>query len=183
MSRPRSSLALVAACAVLLGVACSVQDGPIGEASPIITTPPTTVGSTTVAPTTTIAPSSAVIEIGPAVYELDAVCASGGASEIRVAVSGDDVNGRRVVGLVHAFEAEPYVGLRVGEGEAAVLFESRFDRGLLEFELVDDVLVFDDVDFVSGLDLETGEFVPAGLGSVSVECRGFVRELPEEPFG
>ena len=32
------------------------------------------------------------------------------------------------------------------------------------------------------LDLATGEFVPGGVGSVVVECLGFVRSLPADPF-
>ncbi len=159
-----------------------MQDGPTGERAPTPTVAPTTVPTSLESTTTTTLPgSSAVIEIGPAVYELDAVCVAGGASEVDVAVNGLDVNGKPVIGLVRAFEAEPYIGLRVGDDDEAVLFEPRLG-GVLAFELVDGVLEFPEVDFVSELELATGSFVPAGLGSVTVECRSFERELPEVVF-
>lgn len=172
--------------AVLVTVAavasCSVEDGPVGQRSPTTTRATTTTdASTTDATTTTVPVSAAVIEIGPARYELDAVCATGGAGEVEVALAGVDVNGLRVVGLVRAFPGEPYIGLQVGEGDDAVLFEPRLE-GVLPFELDDGALEFPEVDFVTELDLTTGEFVPAGIGSVAVDCRGFVRELPAVPF-
>lgn len=171
------SCAIVAASAVVGG--CSVQDGPTGQRAPTTTRTTTTTESTT---TTGPPLSSAVVEIGPARYELDAICAAGGASEVEVAVEGLDVNGKRVVGLIRGFEAEPYIGLEVGEGDEAVLFEPRLE-GVLPFEFVGDRLEFPEVDFVTELDLETGAFVPAGLGSASVECRSYVRTLPAVPFG
>ncbi|MEZ5246674.1 MAG: hypothetical protein R2707_16365 [Acidimicrobiales bacterium] len=174
---PCRRAALFAMGLFVLG-ACSVQDGPIGQRAPTTTRATTTTDATT---TTTVPVSSAIIEIGPARYDLDAVCAAGGAGEVEVAVKGLDVNGLRVVGLIRAFLGEPYIGLQIGEGDDAVLFEPRLE-GVLPFELVDDVLEFPEVDFVTDLDLATGEFVPAGIGSVTVECLGFVRELPAVPF-
>lgn len=171
--------------ALLVGVAisggCSVEDGPTGQRSPTPTAALTVPTSVTVPPTAPAPVSSAVIEIGPARYELDAVCAAGGASEVEVAVTGLDVNAKPVVGLVRAFEAEPYIGIQVGDEGEAVLFEPRLE-GVLSFELDGDVLEFPEVDFVTELDLTTGEFVAAGVGSVRVECLNFVRELPDVPF-
>jgi hypothetical protein len=180
MCRPvLPTLSATFAVAALLAAGCSVQDGPTGQRAPTTTTRAST---TTVATTTTTVPlSSAVIEIGPAVYELDAVCAAGGASEVEVAVNGLDVNGKPVVGRIRAFEAEPYVGLQVGEGDEAVLFEPRLE-GVLPFEFDGERLEFVDVEFVTDLDLLTGEFVPGGVGSVVVECLAFVRSLPADPF-
>ena len=168
----------VAVTAALSSAACSVEDGPIGQRSPTTTRATTTTDAST---STTVPVSSAVVEIGPARYELEAVCAAGGAGEVEVALAGVDVNGLRVVGLVRAFLGEPYIGLQVGEGDDAVLFEPRLE-GVLPFDLVDGALDFPEVDFVTELDLATGEFVPAGIGSISVDCRGFVRELPAVPF-
>ena len=167
--------------AALVFGACSAQDGPTGQLAPT-TTQGTAIPDATNTTTTTVPLSSAIIEIGPARYELDAVCAAGGAGEVEVAVNGLDVNGFRVVGLIRAFLGEPYIGLQVGEDDEAVLFEPRLE-GVLPFELVDDVLEFPQVDFVTELDLATGEFVPAGIGSVTVECLAFARELPAVPFG
>jgi len=173
----RRPLAVIIMAALALG-ACSIQDGPTGTRSPTTSRATTS----TEASTTTAAPlSSAVVTIGPARYELDALCAAGGAGEIAVRLEGFDANGRPVVGLVQAFIGEPYIGLQVGEGDEAVFFEPRFE-GVLEFELVDNVVEFADVDFVTELDLATGEFVPAGLGTARVECLDYVRELPATPF-
>lgn len=180
MCRRRFSFLAAAVVFVVAGFlsACSVQDGPTGQRAPTVTRATTTAEATT----TTAAPlSSAVVEIGPARYELDAVCAAGGAGEVEVAVEGVDVNGLRVVGLIRAFLGEPYIGMQVGEGDDAVLFEPRLE-GVISFELVDDMLEFPEVDFVTELDLATGDFVPAGIGSVAVECLDFVRELPAVPF-
>jgi hypothetical protein len=167
----------------LLG-ACSVEDGAGAPEEPVATTPSTTV--TVAAPgstTTTAAPvSAAVVRIGPARYDLEARCAAPGAGEVQVALTGTDVNGLPVVGYVQAFLGEPYVGMQVGEGREAVLYESRLDE-VLDFELANDILTFAEVDFVSGLDLESGAFTPAGIGSVAVECRGYERELPPTAIG
>lgn len=157
--------------------ACTVEDGPTGQAAPTTlppASPTTSLGTTTTAPEDA---STATILIGPARYDLTAVCASGGAGEVEVSLVGVDVNGLPVVGYVRAFLREPYVSLQVGEGETAVLFEPRLE-GVLPFELTDGGLEFPEVEFVTELDLESGEFVPAGVGSVEVECRSYDRELP-----
>ena len=163
---------------VLVAVSCSVQDGPTDRRAP---TPGTAIITTVDSTTEPVPPSTAVITIGPAVYELDAVCAAGGAGEVEVGLVGEDVNGLPVVGYVRAFLGEPYVGLVVGEGDEAVRFEPRLE-GVLPFELTDHGAAFPEVEFVTGLDLETGAFIPAGLGSVLVNCGSYVRELPAAPF-
>jgi hypothetical protein len=168
----------------VLGSACSVQDGPGAEAAPAApstTTPTTTVVAESSTTTVAVEPSTATILIGPARYDLTAVCAAGGAGEIEVGLTGHDVNGIRVVGYVRAFLGEPYVSLQVGEGADAVLFEPRLE-GVLTFEPTSDGVEFPEVDFVTDLDLETGAFVPAGIGSVEVDCPVYVRELPPVVF-
>ena len=94
---------------------------------------------------------------------------------------GADVNGLPVVGYVRAFLGAPYVALQVGEGPEAVLFEPRLE-GTLPFDLTDVGVTFEEVDFVTELDLESGEFTPAGIGSVYVACLDYVRALPPIPF-
>ena len=178
MRRPAPPALSLLVAAWLALAACSVQDGPTGTAAPTTTrvTTTTEVTTTTQGPT-----SSAVVEIGPARYELDAVCVAGGAGEVEVAVEGLDINGLRVIGLIRAFLGEPYVGLQVGEGDEAVLFEPRLE-GVLSFDVAESMVTFDEVEFVTELDLSTGEFVPAGVGSVTVECLEYVRVLPAVPF-
>ncbi len=130
--------------------------------------------------TTTVAPqSTAVVLIGPARYELDVVCVAGGAGEVVVTGSGVDVNGLPVIGYIEASERAPYVTLQVGDGDDAVLSEPHFD-GELAFEVSESGLTGADIDFVSDLNLETLEFVPAGIGSVLVHCVSYERDLPQE---
>ena len=170
---------------LLLAAACSVQTGSPDGASPTSSTTRSTEAieePTTTSTTEAVEPSTATILIGPARYDLAAICAAGGAGEVEVSVSGTDVNGLRVIGYIRAFLGAPYVSLQVGEGDAAVLFEPRLE-GVLPFELTGRGVEFPEVDFVTELDLETGEFVPAGVGSVEVDCRSYVRELPPVPFG
>lgn len=169
---------------VLLVAACSVNSTADEEpAGPASTTLPSSSAPSAASTTTTEPPpsSSALIRIGPARYELDAICAAGGAGEIEVSVSGTDVNGLPVIGYVRAFLGAPYVSLQVGEGDDAVLFEPRLE-GVLPFDLTDTGVVFTEVDFVTDLELATGEFTPAGLGVVEVVCVDYVRELPPIPF-
>lgn len=165
---------------IVVASACSVQtgssEGPPERPSSTTSAAAPTTGSTT----TLVDGSTAVILIGPARYDLRAVCAAGGAGEVEVSLAGEDVNGKKVVGYIRAFLGEPYVSLLVGEGDEAVLFEPRLE-GILPFELTDRGVQFPEVDFVSELDLETGEFQPAGIGSVEVDCRSYVRELPPVP--
>lgn len=178
---------------VALGIAvsmsgCSVNADPTTEVGTATTTTTTTTTSTTVDPAGAAEPadgaagSGAVVRIGPARYDLAAICAAPGAGEVQVALSGTDVNGRPVAGYVQAFLGEPYIGMQVGEGDRAVLFESRLDDALT-FEFANDILTFPEVHFVSGLDLETAEFTPAGVGSVAVECDDYERELPPSAIG
>ena len=163
--------------AALLIAACSAYDEPnLGK-------PPTTTVAPVVASTTTQAVQLSVglIRIGPAAYDLDFTCIAQGAGEVLAVGFGTDVNGKRVEAWVQAFLSDPYVDLKVGEGDEEVVFQPRLE-GVLEFDLVDDVLRFPVVDFVTDLDLETGEFTPAGVGSVVVECRIYDDELPPYLF-
>lgn len=176
-------LALVLGIVAALG-GCSINADPTTEVgSTTTTTTTTTVGLVPPSgPSDGTVGSSAVVRIGPARYDLSALCAAPGAGEVQVALSGTDVNGRVVAGYVQAFLGEPYIGMQVGEGDRAVLFESRLDESLT-FEFANDILTFPEVHFVSGLDLDTAEFTPAGVGSVAVECAEYERELPPSAIG
>lgn len=165
---------------VVVAAACSINETARDErgGTEIAETTADTATTTTTEP---LPRSSARIHIGPARYDLDAICAAGGAGEIEVSVAGTDVNGLPVIGYIRAFLGEPYVSLQVGEGADAVLFEPRLE-GALPFTTTDTGVVFTEVDFVTGLDLATGAFTPAGIGSVEVVCEDYVRELPPVPF-
>ncbi|NIV55700.1 MAG: hypothetical protein GWN48_09095 [Actinobacteria bacterium] len=165
----------------VLATTCSVTDEP-NRAEPTSTTSPSATAATDSTSTTTTVPVSAgLIRIGPASYDLDVTCIAPGAGELLAVGVGRDVNDKPVEAFVQAFLGEPYVGLRVGTGQEEVLFESRLE-GVLEFSIADDVLRFPEVDFVTDLDLVSGEFTPAGLGSVVIECRAYEDELPPTMF-
>ena len=130
---------------------------------------------------TTIPHSVGLVRVGPSAYDLVFTCVDGGAGEILAAGVGRDVNNKPVHAFVQAFVGEPYVGLEVGNPGEEVLFEPRLGV-LLEFTFQHDIVRFDNVDFITGLDIETGEYTPAGIGSVVVECRSYETEIPDETF-
>lgn len=123
--------------------------------------------------------SVGLVRVGPAAYDLVFTCVDGGAGEILAAGAGRDVNNKPVHAFVQAYIGEPYIGLEVGEEGEEVLFEPRLGV-LLDFTFEHDIIRFDNVDFVTELDFETGEYTPAGIGSVVVECRSYETEVPDE---
>ena len=130
---------------------------------------------------TTIPHSVGLIRVGPSAYDLVFTCVDGGAGEILAVGVGRDVNNKPVHAFVQAFVGEPYIGVEVGEPGEVVLFEPRLGV-LLNFTFDHDIVRFDNVDFVTDLNVETGEFTPAGIGSVVVECRSYETELPAGAF-
>ena len=128
---------------------------------------------------TTIPHSVGLVRVGPSAYDLVFTCVDGGAGEILAVGIGRDVNNKPVQAFVQAFVGEPYVGLEVGDRGEEVLFEPRLGV-LLGFTFQHDIVRFDNVDFVTDLNIETGEYTPAGMGSVVVECRSYETELPDE---
>lgn len=127
---------------------------------------------------TTIPYSVGIVRIGPSAYDLVFTCVDGGAGEILAVGVGRDVNNKPVQAFVQAFLAEPYIGLEVGEQVEKVRFEPRLGVPL-GFTFNHDIVRFDNVDFVTDLNIDTGEFTPAGIGSVVVECRSYETEIPE----
>ena len=129
--------------------------------------------------TATIPHSVGLVRVGPSTYDLVFTCVDGGAGEILAVGVGRDVNNKPVEAFVQAFVGEPYVGLKVGDEGEEVLFEPRLGV-LLDFTFGHDIVRFDNVDFVTDLNIDTGEYTPAGIGSVVVECRSYEAELPDE---
>lgn len=174
-------------CLVVVFVAsCSPQDAtegtdPAEGTNPVEDTNQSqsqTQGDNTVADTTS-AQSVGLVRIGPSAYDLVFSCVDRGAGEVLAVGIGRDINNKPVEAFVQAFLAEPYIGLLVGDGDEQVLFEPRLGAPLV-FTFEGDIVRFDTVDFVSDLDLNSGEFTPAGIGSVVVECRSYERAVPEQ---
>ena len=130
---------------------------------------------------TRIPHSVGLVRVGPSAYDLVFTCVDGGAGEILAVGVGRDVNNKPVHAFVQAFVGEPYIGVEVGDPGEVVRFEPRLGV-LLNFTFHLDIVRFDNVDFVTDLNVETGEYTPAGIGSVVVECRSYETELPDEVF-
>lgn len=115
--------------------------------------------------------------MGDTVYDLTVTCYAPGAGEVlAIGVGTAPDTGEPVEAYVQAYLGAPYVGLRVGSGEGS-LIESSFD-GSLDLYLQDDRIRASAIRFVRGLDLETGEGEPAGVGQIEIECRHYEDDLP-----
>jgi hypothetical protein len=162
--------------AVSLLAACSSDRRAEPEAVPTPTT--ATAESTTTAPTTEPSPrSTGMIRVGDIVYDLVVRCYAAGAGEVlAIGVGTAPDTGEPVEAYVQAYLGSPYVGLRVGTGEDA-LMESSLE-GSLDLYLHDDRILASAIRFVRGLDLATGAGEPAGVGQIEIECRHYEDELP-----
>ena len=166
---------------VVLGAACSVQDGPNQQAeAPSVTLPASTAPEI---PTEVASPEPAsvgLVTVGEAQYSLVFDCFAPGAGEIlAIGIGIDPLTGTRVEAYLQAFLGEPYLGIEIeAVGEEAVLYEASLER-ILEFSFGDDVLRADGVELVVELDFDTLTGTPAGSGSVVVECREYLDELPD----
>ncbi len=158
-------------CCLALAVAgaCSVQDG-AADGPPVrsATSAPTT---STTAPTeaTAEAESVGLLTIDDQAFDLTADCFAPGAGELLVLAVGDGA-----LIYVEAFLGAPYLGVEID----GALLEPSIDRPL-EFSIDGDVIRADDVLLVRDLDLETGESTAAGTGTLVVECRSYLDDLPD----
>ncbi|MCQ3808479.1 MAG: hypothetical protein OXB92_04220 [Acidimicrobiaceae bacterium] len=168
-----STVCVFACCASTVLAGCAEQDG--AEGGDRIETVQET---STLPAETTIPQSVGLVRIGPSAYNLVFTCVDRGAGEILAVGVGRDVNNKPVEAFVQAFVAEPYIGVEVGDPDETVRFEPRLGA-LLDFTFDHDIVRFDEVDFVTDLDIETGDFTPAGIGSVVVECRSYETEIPD----
>ncbi len=174
---PKGLTAIAAgAVTVLLTAGCSVQDGS-GNGPPERST--TTAAETT--PTTSepapAAESVGLLTIDDRAFDLTADCFAPGAGELLVLAVGVDAEGTEVQVYVEAFLGAPYLAVEL-DGE---LLEPSIERPI-EFLIDGDVIRADDVVLVGDLDLETGDATDAGLGTLVIECRDYLDELPES-FG
>lgn len=141
----------------------------------------TTASSTTTSTVPVPEPASVgLVEVGDAQYSLAFDCHAPGAGEIlAVGLGTDPGSGDRIEVYLQAFLAEPYLGIRVEKPDATtLLYEAALDRPL-EFVLENDVLRADGVELVTDLDLEARTGTPAGPGSIVIECREYLTDLPD----
>lgn len=120
-------------------------------------------------------PSEATVEVGDTVYRFAATCYAPGAGDLLVLGVAEDPESDRLVEMyLQAFIADPYIGLRLGDGS---LIEAALDAPL-DLYIQDDVIRASAVRFVRGLDLRTGDGEDDGFGELEVLCSGYSDDLP-----
>ena len=163
---------LVAAVACAAGAACaSTDDGAI--VVPSVTAADQFPGSEEDGDP--IQPSEATVEVGDTTYRFAATCYAPGAGDLLVLGVAEDPESDRLAEMyLQAFIADPYIGLRLGDGR---LIEAALDAPL-DLYIQDDVIRASAVRFVSSLDLRTGDGEDAGFGALEVYCSGYSDDLP-----
>ncbi len=109
------------------------------------------------------------------VFNFAATCYAPDPDQILVLGAAKDPSTGELLELyLQAFVADPYIGVRLGDG---TLVESALD-GPLDIYHQDDIVKASSVRFVRELDLDTGEGQEVGLGEVEAMCSEYLRELP-----
>ena len=158
-----------AAAIVVVAAACSVQDGS-GDGPPDRSPTSAPATSSVVLPEVSPEPESVgLLTIDDRAFDLLADCFVLGAGEVLVLAVGEDVEV-----YVEAFLGSPYLAIQID----GWLLEPSIDRPL-EFSIEGDIVRAGEVLLVRNLDLESGESTAAGIGTLVVECRTYLDELPE----
>jgi hypothetical protein len=164
--------------AVLLASAsCGGVDGGPGDGS--------SVSPTSAAPTPAPTSIGAVepelvtngwVQIGDLSFDLEFTCYSPGAGDVAaIGVGRDPDNGQPVEALIQGFLGQPYVGLTIG---GSVRYEASLD-GPLEVFVHDGTISAGAIEWMRGLDLDSGAGERIGYGAVFVSCVEYVHDLPE----
>ena len=154
---------------VLLASACAGDD-----AGPAPSVPPTT-STTTTAPEAEV-PTNGWVQVGDRSFDLAFTCYSPGAGDVAaIGVGEHPESGQYVEALIQGFLGQPYVGLSIG---GSVRYEASLD-GPLEVFVHDGTISAGAIEWVRGLDLESGVGERIGYGAVFVSCEEYVHDLPE----
>ncbi len=140
----------------------------------------TTATTTSVASTTAAAdpepPTNGWVQVGDRSFDLEFTCYSPGAGDVAaIGVGRHPDSGQPVEALIQGFLGQPYVGLTIG---GSVLYEASLD-GPLEVFVHDGTISAGAIEWVRGLDLESGVGQRMGYGAVFVSCGRYVHDLPE----
>ena len=161
--------AVVVGLLVLLASACDD-----GDAVPV--------PATTIAPATTNVvsepevPTNGWVQVGDRSFDLAFTCYSPGAGDVAaIGVGEHPESGQHVEALVQGFLGQPYVGLTIG---GSVRYEASLD-GPLDVFAHDGTISAGAIEWVRGLDLESGVAERIGYGAVFVSCAEYVHDLPE----
>ena len=135
--------------------------------------------TTSSASTTTTVPEVATngwIQIGDLTLDLEFSCYSPGAGDVAaIGVGRHPDGGQPVEALIQGFLGQPYVGLTIG---GSVRYEASLD-GPLEVFVHDGTISAGAIEWVRGLDLDSGVGERLGYGAVFVSCGEYAHDLPE----
>jgi hypothetical protein len=161
-----SSMVLV----VFLACAACGGDGS-GEGPPGPTT--SSVSTTTTVPEVA---TNGWIQIGDLTLDLEFSCYSPGAGDVvAIGVGRHPDGGQPVEALIQGFLGQPYVGLTIG---GSVRYEASLD-GPLEVFVHDGTISAGAIEWMRGLDLDSGVGERIGYGAVFVSCGEYAHDLPE----
>jgi hypothetical protein len=129
--------------------------------------------------TTTTVPEVATngwIQIGDLTLDLEFSCYSPGAGDVvAIGVGRHPDGGQPVEALIQGFLGQPYVGLTIG---GSVRYEASLD-GPLEVFVHDGTISAGAIEWMRGLDLDSGVGERIGYGAVFVSCGEYAHDLPE----
>lgn len=135
--------------------------------------------TTSLASTTTTVPevvTNGWIQIGDLTLDLEFTCYSPGAGDVAaIGVGRHPDGGQPVEALIQGFLGQPYVGLTIG---GSVRYEASLD-GPLEVFVHDGTISAGAIEWMRGLDLDSGVGERIGYGAVFVSCGEYVHGLPE----
>ncbi|MEC9000650.1 MAG: hypothetical protein VYC56_10300 [Actinomycetota bacterium] len=153
----------------LIPVACGNNDaGP----APAATAPP----ATTTIDSRPEVPTNGWVQVGDRSFDLSFTCYSPGAGDVAALGVGEHPeSGQHVEALIQGFLGQPYVGLTIG---GSVRYEASLD-GPLEVFAHDGTISAGAIEWVRGLDLDSGVGERIGYGAVFVSCEEYVHDLPE----
>tara|TARA_B110000438_G_C15759584_1_gene626679 strand:+ start:363 stop:875 length:513 start_codon:yes stop_codon:yes gene_type:complete len=117
------------------------------------------------------------IQLGELSFDLEFTCYSPGAGDVTaIGIGKHPDNGQWVEALIQGFLGQPYVGLTIGE---SVRYEASLDSPLEVF-VHDGTISAGAIEWVRGLDLDSGVGERVGYGAVFVSCSEYVHDLPED---
>jgi hypothetical protein len=157
---------------VFLACAACGGDG-LGEGPPGSTTASASVSTTT---TASDVATNGWIQVGDLTLDLEFSCYSPGAGDVAaIGVGRHPDGGQPVEALIQGFLGQPYVGLTI---VGSVRYEASLD-GPLEVFVHDGTISAGAIEWVRGLDLDSGVGERLGYGAVFVSCGEYIHDLPE----
>jgi len=160
---------------LLVGVSCG-GDGSVDD--PLSATEPTVDRSEVVTSTTTIPQmvTNGWVQVGDQSFDMEFTCYSPGPGDVAaIGVGRHPDSGQPVEALIQGFLGQPYVGLTIG---GSVRYEASLDAPLEVF-VHDGTISAGAIEWMRGLDLDSGVGERIGYGAVFVSCGEYVHDLPE----